>query len=195
MSAARAASAAKRALRASIRRRRCAVEPESRERSAEAVAARLVDTMEWRSASRVALYSALPDELPTGPLHQAARVRGLPVLWPRILGERLEFALCEEGVLVPGRFGVLAPPARCPACGLVQGDLVIVPALAFDASGRRLGRGGGYYDRVLADLPARASSVAIGYDFQQVDAVPAEDHDVAVSMVVTDAGIHRRLES
>ena len=185
-------SVAKRALRASMRERRRAVDPESALRRAEAAAARLVHTIEWRGASRVALYSALRDELPTTPLHRAARARRLPVLWPRIVDERLEFAVCDEEELVPGRFGILAPPGHCPARELGPGDLLVVPAVAFDASGRRLGRGGGYYDRVLAALPSRASSVAIGYDFQQVDEVPSEDHDMPVAMVVTDAGIHRR---
>ena len=175
--------------------RRRAVPPTEARRRAEAVAAHLVPTREWRGAARVALYAALPDELPTAPLWQAAQAAGIPVLWPRVVGDVLEFALCEEGELVSGRYGVSAPPERLPVCDLAHGDLLVVPAVAFDAAGRRLGRGGGHYDRVLVGLPERASSVAIGYDFQRIDEVPSGDHDVPVTLVVTDAGIHRRSET
>ena len=188
-------SAAKRALRAAMRERSRRIAPAEARRRAEAVTAQLVHTPEWRGAARVALYAALPDELPSTPLQEAARAAGLPVLWPRVVGDLLEFAACEAGELVPGRYGVPAPPASLPRSALAPGDLVVVPAVAFDFAGRRLGRGGGHYDRVLADLPERASSVAIGYDFQRIDEVPTEGHDIQVTLVVTDAGIYRRAES
>ncbi len=115
------------------------------------------------------------------------------MLWPRVEGARLEFALCGADALVPARFGVRCPPAEIPASNLTAGDLVVVPAVSFTREGGRLGRGGGYYDRVLGSLPMRACSVAIGYDFQLVDELPIEPQDMPVDMVVTNAGIWRRV--
>jgi len=140
-------------------------------------------------------YSALADEISTEFLVQAAAARGLRVAWPRVAGDVLVFAECPPAALEAGASGVLAPPADAPVVVPSEGDLVLVPGVAFDADGGRLGRGGGHYDRVLAGLPPRATSVGIGYDFQLVASVPTEEHDVPVHVVVTDRQTYRRGET
>jgi 5-formyltetrahydrofolate cyclo-ligase len=109
-----------------------------------------------------------------------------------VSGRRLEFAACAGEALVRGAFGLAEPPAALPAQPLGGADLVLLPSLALDAAGRRLGRGGGYYDRAFADAPSGGPFlVGVGYDFQLVDEVPAGVGDGRVDMVATEARLIR----
>jgi 5-formyltetrahydrofolate cyclo-ligase len=88
-----------------------------------------------------------------------------------------------------GRFGVLEPAAGCPVLPLNQLDLVLVPGVAFDLSGGRLGRGMGFYDRLLAEV--RGHKCGVAYDLQIVPSVPVERHDVRVDSILTPTRWHR----
>ena len=186
-------AARKAALRRRLAAERRAASPERALAAAEAVAARLAATEELAQCRRIALYADAGGELPSGPLWRLARERGLPVLWPRVAAGGLEFARCDDaGALEPGALGVRAPAAACEALALGAGDLVVVPALALDRAGRRLGRGGGHYDRALAAAAARASvRVGVGYGFQLLDEVPAGEGDERVDLVVTERELIR----
>lgn len=155
--------------------------------AAERAAERLAGRPEFRERPRLALYASLPDELPTRPFYERARAAGKELLWPRVLAEGgLAFAACarwEE--LRAGRYGVPAPPPEAPARPLGAGDLLLVPAVAFDLRGGRLGRGKGGYDRALAGAEG-ALAVAVGYDFQLVESVPVEPHDRRADALLTD---------
>lgn len=167
--------------------RRRALSSAERRRAGEAVARGLGATPELARARRIALYAAAGGELPTEPLLAEALARELPVLWPRVRGDALEFARCAADALEPGAFGIPAPPASAPATELGEGDLVVLPMLAVDLSGRRLGRGGGHYDRAFAAARAHGPLLAaVGYDFQVVGEVPAGEGDGRVDMVVTE---------
>lgn len=135
----------------------------------------------------MALYAALSDELPSRPLFEAVRSAGKEALLPRTAGDVLAFcAVRAWEELVPGRYGVAEPPIR--ATPIAPSGLVIVPSVAFDRAGNRLGRGGGYYDRTFAVGKAAGCLVAVGYAFQVVDEVPHGPHDRCMDAVVTDAG-------
>ena len=186
-------AARKAALRRALAAERGAVPPERAAVAAEAVAARLAGSDELGRCRRVALYAAAGGELPTEPLWRLARARGLPVLWPRVGAGGLEFARCDDAAaLEPGALGVRAPGTECEASALGPGDLVVVPALALDRAGRRLGRGGGHYDRALSAPGARESvRVGVGYALQLVDAVPVGEDDERVDLVVTERELVR----
>lgn len=173
-------------------RRRAVPEREARA-AAEAAAEHLAAQPVWRRSLRVALYAALPDELPTGPMAERAMRAGKAVLWPRLAGAGLEFAPARVEELVPGRYGVPAPPASAVAVPLGEGDLVLVPGVAFDRRGRRLGRGGGHYDRTLA-AAGGATWVGVGYAFQRVEEVPVEPHDRPVHAWLCEDGFVRIAE-
>jgi len=98
----------------------------------------------------------------------------------------LIFAPWQRGAaMVEGRYGIMTPPS---VESLVIPNIVLVPLLAFDAAGHRLGQGGGYYDRTLASLRKQAEIVAVGlaYDGQQIDKLPRQDHDEPLDMVITE---------
>lgn len=186
-------AARKAALRGRIAVERRAVSGERAAAAADAVAAYLAASEELARCRRVALYAATGGELGTEPLWRLARARGLPVLWPRLGAGGLEFARCDDAAaLLPGALGIRAPGPGCEACALGADDLVVLPALALDRAGRRLGRGGGHYDRALAAPGARASlRVGVGYALQLVDAVPVGEGDERVDLLVTERELVR----
>ena len=98
-----------------------------------------------------------------------------------------------DGVLVPGPFGLREPAPSAPEVAVESIDVMLLPGLAFDRAGRRLGYGGGYYDEAAGRLRAagRGLLVGVAYDFQIVDRCPAGDADVGVDCVVTDGQVVR----
>jgi 5-formyltetrahydrofolate cyclo-ligase len=114
------------------------------------------------------------------------------VLIPRVSGESLEWCVDHDQLpLIDSRWGIAEPSG--PAVGLGAGPLmassaIVVPALAIDASGFRLGKGGGFYDRTLAELDSTDRPIVIGviYDDEFIEAVPRETHDIQIDVVVTD---------
>jgi 5-formyltetrahydrofolate cyclo-ligase len=157
-----------------------------RRRAGEAVTRSLLAAPELARARRVAVYAALPDELPTDTLLRALLEMGRVVLLPRTTGgNRLVFATVRDlGTLRRGRFGILEPPAGAPRAELGREDLVLVPGVAFDRRGGRLGRGSGCYDRSLPDAPFLSG---LAFDFQLVETVPRAPHDRTMDAVVTES--------
>ncbi len=185
---------------------RAALEPEEvRERSA-AIQKRLLESEVWAKAGGAALYMPVRGEVETGRLVEAALEQGKKLYLPRCLPDRpgeMVFAAC--GGLEdcrPGSYGILEPdPATCPYCifseskyndpGSPIPDLFILPGLAFDLRGFRLGFGGGYYDRFLAGLKAGSAKkppffAALAYSFQVIDEVPADPWDRPMDLLCTE---------
>jgi 5-formyltetrahydrofolate cyclo-ligase len=101
------------------------------------------------------------------------------------------FASCDRvESLVPGRYGVREPAASIPGEALGADVLILVPGVAFDLRGGRLGRGGGVWDRALVETHG-APVFGVGYDLQIVDRVPGEAHDRPVDALLTETGIRR----
>jgi 5-formyltetrahydrofolate cyclo-ligase len=186
----------KRRLRREMAERRAGLPEAEREACARAAAARLLALPALGAAgagARLSGYVALGGELDPAIALEAARAAGLVVALPRIdtvRPGRLSFheARGPED-LCDGPHGLREPLASCPEVPVEVFAIMLVPGLAFDASGRRLGRGGGHYDDTGRRLRAgRPGALMIGfcYDFQVVDACPADELDVAVDLVVTE---------
>jgi 5-formyltetrahydrofolate cyclo-ligase len=188
----------KRALRREMKDRRERLSSDERRARSVAATARLLALPELANVEGrvVAGYAAFRGELdPAGALADVA-ARGGAVVLPRVseATPRLRFRRVEPGTsLEPGRWGILEPGNISAEVGLCDVDLVIVPGLAWDATGNRVGYGGGYYDEALGAARASGRAVAIGfcYDFQVVDKCPAGEGDVPVDLVVTDARVLR----
>jgi 5-formyltetrahydrofolate cyclo-ligase len=130
-------------------------------------------------------------EVDTAEIAQAGATRGKRLAYPRLLeGDRaLGFAACQADALLPGALRTREPPPGAPVVPLGEVDLVLVPGVAFDARGRRLGRGRGHYDATLAGLPASARRVGLAFELQIVSAVPQEPHDALLDTIVTEARV------
>lgn len=167
--------------------------PELSRRSALAVQ-RLCAEPEYRQAATLMLFLSMPQEIDTTLLALEAWRAGKRVLAPRVFAEErnmipIEISSISSGTL-EGYMGVREPVAG-PAVPVAEIDLLIVPGLAFDACGNRLGRGRGFYDRFLARPGFRAVTCALALDEQFVPQVPCEPFDVAVNMLVTDSRVLR----
>lgn len=175
------------ALREQLLLVRAALPPSFRESASRAIAARLVALPAWREARTVALYAALGAEVDTAELARLALAAGKRVAWPRTspTGPGLSFASCAPAELVPGPARTLEPPADAPPISLQSVDLFVVPGVAFDAAGGRLGRGRGHYDAALSRIRPGAIRVGLAFDEQVVAEVPVEPHDVRLDAVVT----------
>jgi 5-formyltetrahydrofolate cyclo-ligase len=159
------------------------------ERAGELAARALIDLDLAKRAERIALYAALPYEIPTRLLFDAVIEKTGAALLPRTTDPiGLEFFAVERWEdLRPGAFGVLEPQPDRTAVRLRPDDLVVVPGVAFDPAGYRLGHGKGYYDRAFAaELGDSPTLVGFGYEFQIVEAVPHDQRDRQMDAIVTD---------
>lgn len=150
--------------------------------------------LQMPSASAVLFYAPLPDELDVWPLMEEALARGilcaLPAFDPaaQTYGARRVTQLTSE--IRDGNFGVREPDASCPWVPLHTFNLILVPGLAFDLHGNRLGRSRGFYDRLLAEVAGLKCGVC--HDGQVVPAVPCEPHDIPMDFILTPSKLSRR---
>ncbi len=183
-------SDAKARLRAEMRSRRAGLSPAAVADAGAAVAQRLEALPVMAEARRVAAYRAVRGEIPLDGLLDGPRRKVFTV--PRVVGDDLEFvAWCEGQSLAPGSFGI-TEPADGEVVAFADHDAVLVPLTAFDGRCRRLGQGGGFYDRALASLPSggpRPAAIGVAHSFQQVAEVPQDRWDVPLDAVATEAGI------
>ncbi|WP_228925110.1 5-formyltetrahydrofolate cyclo-ligase [Streptomyces sp. DH7] len=190
-------ASAKSSLRRELLAARALLTKEDAARTAAVLAEAALRVPELADARTVAAYVSVGREPGTRALLEALRGRGVRVLLPVLLADNdLDWAAYEgpEHLLPAGR-GLLEPEGpRLGPAAVLDADAVLLPGLAVDGAGMRLGRGGGSYDRVLARLTAAGahpSLVVLLYDDEVVARVPSEPHDHPVDAVVTPAGARR----
>ena len=182
------AADAKDMLRQGLLLRRRARSTAQRAAAADAVAAALLGGL--RGVGTLAAFVPDPFEPGSGRLPAAYVELGARVLLPVIPteGRVLDWAV-HTGRLERGRFGLSQPPGpRLGSTAIAEADAVVVPALAVDRFGTRLGRGGGYYDRALVHARPDAVLVTVVFDDEGLDPLPREVHDQPVTAVVTPSG-------
>ena len=136
----------------------------------------------------VALYSPIQNEVDTAAIRDHALGSGKAVYYPRIRETSLELVqIYSETELVIGHFGILEPVGeRRSLDSDLLGILVIVPGVVFDSKGNRLGRGAGWYDRLLKQIGGDATSLGLAYELQLVDEVPVDPWDQRLDYVITE---------
>ncbi len=153
--------------------------------AAEEVFAHLEKSAAFLLAERILMYHSLPDELPTHAFLSKWNGRKKFYL-PRVNGVNLEILPYDETRLELGAFHI-EEPTGSETVSPDEIELIVIPAVAYDRSRNRLGRGKGFYDRLLAST--KATKIGIGYAFQVVEEIPVEEHDIPMDFVITQTGI------
>jgi 5-formyltetrahydrofolate cyclo-ligase len=179
----------KRALREIQRRRLSATTPDERAVASRRLRRRLESLAVWGSASRILAFASLDGEPDLDLLLKVALSVGKMVALPRFRPAAGIYEAAEvldwERDLTRGEFGIREPSVKAKAVPLNQLDLVLVPGLAFDLFGARLGRGKGFYDRLLTDVSGHLCGVL--FEWQLVGEVPLEPHDRLMNSILTPA--------
>lgn len=187
------AGEAKERLRAEVRARLARMTTEDWATASARVVEVVRGMEEWREARWVGAYAAMPRELDVAPLMEEALARGVRLAvpgWDAATGTyRFHEVTDLARDLVEGPHRARMPAAGCPAVEFGRLDFVLVPGIAFDTSGGRLGRGKGYYDRLLRSCGG--VTCGVGAEEQRVEQVPMEAHDVRLDRVVTPGGCFR----
>lgn len=179
------------AMRRVLREHRRNLSPAQQCQAALALLETVADIPNWNAAKRIAIYLPFDGEIDTAPLIDFARSAGKLVHLPIVNEDKsLKFAQWRSGEkLVSNRFNILEPAttAACSAAELIE--FIFLPLVAWDRHGNRLGMGGGYYDRALAEIrqPLR---VGLAHTCQQVELIAREEWDVTLDYVATDTALH-----
>ncbi len=183
----------KQTLRALLKKKRDSILRQEVEEKSAQITAHLEALHEFISARTVHTYVAWRNEVNTHDLIRRMLAQGKRVVVPSVDLARhilVHHEIENFADLLPGAFGILEPaPGRGKIVQIDSLDLVLVPAIAVDKTGHRLGYGGGYYDHFLRDVPAL--KIALVYHFQLVDVLPVRKDDERVDVVVTEEGVFR----
>lgn len=186
-------SAQKAAIRVHVRAVRADIDLDKCLEDSAKLAENLLAMVELTAASIVLAYRAMPEEIDPAPTLRALRASGVAIAYPRIEAPgivRLHLATADT-VWLPGPFGLAEPPADTPCVDPALIDAVLVPGVAFDPAGGRLGIGGGYYDRLIPQFRTDCLLIGIAFDEQVLDEVPVEAHDARVHAVATPTRVLR----
>lgn len=175
-------------LRTLMRAERRALPSAAQDEAARAVFAQIRTFEPYQQARTVMAYMACRGELSLEAVIRDALATGKTLLLPRCESPGVMTArrIHDMDDLVPGAYGLPEPEEDCEIVQPQDIDLILVPGVAFDRMGHRLGQGGGYYDRMLRE--SRALRVGVCHDFALLDCVPCEAHDVNMNMIITPDG-------
>jgi 5-formyltetrahydrofolate cyclo-ligase len=178
---------AKNTLRKQIRGVLQNLSPAARKAMSAQIRDRLKESVIWKNAGAVLFFAPLPDEPDVWPLLDEALAGGKIATLPRFDSTSHGYVACRvknlRSDIVPGQFGIREPVANCVEIPLNRLDLALVPGVGFDLRGRRLGRGRGFYDRLLADMDGIKCGIA--FDEQVAGEIPAGPRDIRLNFILT----------
>ncbi|AEH43932.1 5-formyltetrahydrofolate cyclo-ligase [Thermodesulfatator indicus DSM 15286] len=164
---------------------------ETRKSLSQKIAYHLQKSIYYEKAQKILFYASFKSEVETYELIQKALTEGKEVYLPKtyISEHKLRlFKIKSLKELKPGAYGIPEPPENNPEIMPHELDLIILPGVAFDLSGGRLGYGGGFYDRLLAKAQD-ITKIALAFECQLVKTLPLEAHDLRVNAIVTEKGL------
>lgn len=167
-------------IRKSIRQKKKLLSSEDKLQASELVFKQLFQLEQWKKANRVLSYHSLPDELQT--IEYLDKMLSKELFLPKVDGDTLKIVAYDKSRLITGAYNILEPDDNnyFPVEDI---ELIIIPGVAFDKQKNRLGRGKGYYDKLLSNTDA--FKIGICYDFQLVEEIPADSHDIKMDIVIT----------
>ncbi len=173
----------KKELRRQIRAQKRAMTAEMIEAASQSLARQFFATSYYKTADTIYGYLPYNQEVRTVPILEQALRDGKKVAVPKVYGDTMRFIYLDDLTRVsPSEMGIPEPVADAPVADDKRA-LVLMPGLAFDQKGNRMGYGGGYYDKFLAEEPEHPT-VALCYGFQMVDSIPTDDYDIPVDLVL-----------
>jgi 5-formyltetrahydrofolate cyclo-ligase len=182
-----ALNAQKAALRKETRAALQKISPAVRLVASAQIRTRLKEQSIWQSAASILFFASLPDEVDVWPLLEETLAGGKIAALPRYDSANNDYIACRvqslQTEIGPGQFGIREPKAGCPEIPLERLGLILVPGVAFDLRGGRLGRGRGFYDRLLPEI--RGIKYGVAFDEQIVKEVPAGTLDVRMDFILT----------
>ncbi|MEW6053058.1 MAG: 5-formyltetrahydrofolate cyclo-ligase [Nitrospirota bacterium] len=185
----------KKTIRNAVIRKRDNISLDERKRKNDEIKNYLLSIEEFSSSDTVCLYAAFRSEVATSELLKASMADGKKVLLPKVDRDGHTLKLYEIRDMKELQAGFMGIPEPSPSdnrlASIDEVDVVVIPGAAFDYSGNRLGYGEGYYDILLSGKKGKVTIIALAYEEQIVDALPAEDHDVKVDIIVTDKRVIR----
>lgn len=178
----------KQALRIKMREKRKSLSPTLYAKKSFEIQEKLQALPKWREAGRILVYVSNPEEVDTHVLIQNALEKNRKVFVPKATGKTLAICpLYDWENLKPGNFGILEPCETLEEAYPESMDLIIVPGIAFDSRGNRIGYGGGFYDKLLKRT--RGFKVGLAFSEQMQEELPIESHDVPLDLIITDESI------
>lgn len=168
-------------IRIAIKKQKACVDAEEKKYAEVLVFNKVHSLDEWNTSKNILFYNSLPDELQTTRQLEDNN-HDKNIFLPRVNGSTLDILRYDADNMHIGAFNINEPSGH-NTTDIEAIDLVIVPGVAFDKNGNRLGRGKGYYDSLLSNC--RAIKIGVCYDFQLLDNIPAENHDVKMDIIIT----------
>ncbi|MEW6418983.1 MAG: 5-formyltetrahydrofolate cyclo-ligase [Nitrospirota bacterium] len=185
----------KKTIRREILKRRDEISPEIKAGKDSLIKQRLFSLPEFIAVKTVFFYASFRSEVETLSMIKESLKMGKRVVLPKVQrkGNMIKlYEIADINELSPGYMGIPEPFfSNSRFLSLDELDLIVIPGVAFDYSGNRLGYGGGYYDMLLAQRQKEMPIIALAYEEQLVDSIPVEEHDVKVDVIVTDKRIIR----
>lgn len=189
----------KKELRKQILQSRRDIPADEREEKSKQIAEHILQSSLYQEARFVFSFIPFGDEVNIRPVLEHAVQTGKKLAIPKTVSSSRELVLYQFETweqLIPGVFGIMEPdPGRSTVVNPIDIDLILMPGVAFDRHGGRLGYGGGFYDRFLAGLPQSPPLIAPCFTEQVIERVPTEDHDIQVDMLITDQEIMECIKS
>lgn len=178
-------------LRSRLRQRRQSLSQNQQSIAAQAVTTHVLSLPSWKVVQKIALYWSSDGEISTAAIAQHCFAAGVQVFLPIVGNDKqMVFAQWQHGdALSKNRYGIAEPTTQSAQQSLSNMDMIFMPLVAWDKNGNRLGMGGGYYDRALAN---HAGPILIGlaHQMQEVEVLPKQAWDIALDLVITDREIH-----
>lgn len=179
-------------VRSEARARLAAIQDAARVEFGDRIAQSVWEVPEVANARSLMLFASMPAEVPTDAIAEEAWRRGIRVVYPRCLAVDRSMTLHRlEAIhgLETGAYGIREPAPHCPEVGIEEIDAVLMPGLGWDRGGNRLGRGAGYYDRLLAREGWRGFTCGVFFAGQEFARVPTDPWDVPLRAIVTEQEI------